>query len=160
MYEKNTIFKTRLVVLENTLPNFGKNMGLPSEANVLENFPKQSWSSSEMICWTVSQPHSPENHLVKFLSQPCSFFKNFHVMHSHLISRLPDAYENALCHFNHFYTNIHQICIYYQFYNHTTCNSTISTITQISSLEQFTISSPMDYTHNYIPYNCEIMLTP
>ena len=31
---------------------------------MLENFPKQSWSSSEMICWTVSQPHSPENCMV------------------------------------------------------------------------------------------------
>ena len=68
-------FQNKLVVLGNTLPNFGKNMGLPSEANVLENFPKQSWSSSEMICWTVSQPHSPKNHFVKFLSQPCSFFR-------------------------------------------------------------------------------------
>ena len=54
---------------------------------------------------------------------------------------------------------IYQICIYSQIYNHTTCNSTISTITQISSLEQFIISSPMAYTHNYIPYNCDIMLT-
>ena len=26
--------------LENTLPSFGKNIGLPSEANVLENLPK------------------------------------------------------------------------------------------------------------------------
>ena len=102
MYEKNTIFKTKLVVLENTLLNVGKNKGLPSEANVLENFPKQSWSSSEMICWTVSQPHSPENHPVKFLSQPCLFFQKIHVMHSHLISRLPSAYENALCHFNQY----------------------------------------------------------
>ena len=79
-----------------------KKMGLPSEANVLENFPKQSWSSSEMICWTVSQPHSPEHHLVKFLSQPCSFFKKTRVMHSHLTSRLPSAYENELCHFMSF----------------------------------------------------------
>ena len=54
---------------------------------------------------------------------------------------------------------IYQICIYSQIYNHTTCNSTISTITQICSLEQFTISSPMAYTHNYIPYNCDIMFT-
>ena len=52
------------------------------------------------------------------------------------------------------------LCIYYQFCNHTTCNSNLSTITQISSLEQITISSPMAYTHNYIPYNCDIMLTP
>ena len=47
-----------------------------------------------------------------------------------------------------------QIC------THTTCYSNLSTITQISSLEQITISSPMAYTHNYIPYNYDIMLTP
>ena len=85
-------------------------------------------------------------------------FQKIHVMHSHLISRLPGAYENVLCLFNHFIP-IYIICIYSQFYNHTTCNSTISTITQISSFERITISSPMAYTHNYIPYNCDIMLT-
>ena len=66
---------------------------------------------------------------------------------------------NALSHFNTIQP-IYQICIYSQIYNHTTCNSTISSITQFCSLEQFTISSPMAYTHNYIPYNCDIMLTP
>ena len=89
---KTIIFKTKPVVIENTLPNVGKNMGLPSEANVLENLPKQSWSSSEMICWTVSQPHSPKIHPVKFLSQPCSFFRKS-MSCTYLIPRLPCAYE-------------------------------------------------------------------
>ena len=40
-------------------------------------------TSSEMICWTVSQPHSPEIHPVKFLSKTLSFFfQFFYVMHS------------------------------------------------------------------------------
>ena len=81
------------------------------------------------------------------------------ITHSHLISRLPGAYEMHYAISTILYQYI--ICIYSQFfYNHTTCNSTISTITQISSFEQITISSPMAYTHNYIPYNCDIMLTP
>ena len=46
----------------------------------------------------------------------------------------------------------------YIIYNYTTCNSIISTITQISSLELNTISSPMAHTHNYIPYNYDIIL--
>ena len=71
--------------------SIGKNMGLPSEANVLENLPKQSWSSSEMICWTVSQPHSPEIHPVKFLSKTFSFFFQFFMSCTHLISRLPQC---------------------------------------------------------------------
>ena len=133
-------------------------MGLPSEANVLENFPKQSWSSSEMICWTISQPHSPENHPMKFLSQSCSFFRKTRVMHSHLIFRLPGAHEMHYA-ISTIFIPIYIKCIYSQFYNYTTGNSIISTITQISSLEQITISSPMTYTHNYILYNCDIMLT-
>ena len=132
-------------------------MRLPSEANVLENFPKQSWSSSEMICWTVSQPHSPENHPVKFLSYSCSFFRKTCVMHSHLISRLPGAHEMHYA-ISTIFIPIYIKCIYSQFYNYTTGNSIIITITQISSLEQITTSSPMAYTHNYIPYNCDIML--
>ena len=90
---KIIIFKTKTVVLENTLSNVGKNMGQPSEANVLENLPKQSWSSSEMICWTVSQPHSLEVHLVKFLSQPCSFFRKLVSCTHTYYSTFPSAYE-------------------------------------------------------------------
>ena len=39
-------------------------------------------------------------------------FHKIHVMHSHLISRLPGAYENALCFFNHFHTNIYNMYIF------------------------------------------------
>ena len=75
MYEKIIIFKTKPIVLENILPRFSKKMGLPSEANWLVSFPKQSWSSSKMIRWPISQPNSPEYHPVKFLSQPCPFLQ-------------------------------------------------------------------------------------
>ena len=94
---------------------------------------------------------------MKFLSQPCSFFRKTRVMHSHLISRLPGAHE---MHYpiSTIFIPIYIKCIYSQFYNYTTGNSIISIITQISSLEQITISSPMTYTHNYIPYNCDILL--
>ena len=133
-------------------------MGLLFEVNVLENFLKQSWSSSEMICWTVSQPHSPENHLVKFLSQPCSFFILIHVMHSHLIYRLPGAYECIMP----FQSFLYQYIKYAYIPKFTITPHVIqflSTITQTNSLGLNTISSPMAYTHNYIPYNCDIMLT-
>ena len=68
-------------------------------------------------------------------------FQKTRVMHSHIIYRLPGAYE-CIMSFQQFSTNI-SICIYSQIYNYTTCNSTISIITQISSLELNTISSPM-----------------
>ena len=85
-----------------------KNMGLPSEANVLESFPKQSWPSSEMIRWTISQPHSPEIHHMKFLSKTFSFFFQFFMSCTYLISRLPNAYEMhyAISH------NIYNTCKY------------------------------------------------
>ena len=148
---KIIIFETKLVVLENILPRFSKKMGLPSKANVLENFPKQSWSSSKMICWTVSQPHSPENHPVKFLSQPCSFFRKTRVMHSQLISRLPGAHEMHYA-ISTIFIPIYIICIYSQITPHV-IQQYGSTNTQISSLEKIIISFPMAYTHNYIPYN-------
>ena len=115
MYEKNIIFKTKLVVLENTLPSFGK-------------------SSYEIPFATMF------------------VFQKIHVMHSHLISRLPSAYEM------HYAISIIFIQIYikyayilkFTFTPHVIQSG--SNNTQISSLEQITISSPMAYTHNYIPY--------
>ena len=45
-------------------------------------------------------------------------FQKIHVMHSHLISRLPSAYENALCFFNHFHTNISNMHIFSNLQSH------------------------------------------
>ena len=94
-------------------------------------------------------------------------FQKIRVMHSHLISRLLGAYENALCHFMSFMLIYSHIYIKI-FKSHTTCYvistqftpiyNFWSTITQINSLELITNSSPMTYAHNYIPYNCDLML--
>ena len=55
-----------------------KSIGQPSEVNLLDNSPKQFMGSSDVNCWTISQPYSPKNLPLRFLS----IF--FHVMHSHL----------------------------------------------------------------------------
>ena len=125
---------------------------------MLENLSKQSWSSFKMICWTFSQPHSPKNHPVKSFRNHVHFSENSCHAHTCLISRLPWCIRNALCSLNTIYIPIYSLCNILKFSIHTTCNSTIAIITQISSLEQITISSPMVCTHNYIPYNCDIML--
>ena len=52
---------------------------------LLDNAPKQSWSSSKVICWTTIQGNSSENLPSKILSQTFSFFFQFNVMHSLLI---------------------------------------------------------------------------
>ena len=121
-------------------------MGLPSGANVLENFPKQSCSSSEMIYWIVSQPPFSGKSSCEIPFATMFVFQKFHVMHSHLISRLPGAYEMHYA----ISTNIHiSICNILNFTSTPHVIQYGSNNTQISSLEQITISSPMAYTHNY-----------
>ena len=82
---KTSFSKQKVFVLENLLPSFGKIYWTTPEANLLDNSPKQFMGSSNVNCWTISQPNSPENLPLKFLSQPFSFFIFFHVMHSHLL---------------------------------------------------------------------------
>ena len=77
--------KQKLFVLENLLPRFGKYIGLPSEANLLDNLPKQFMGPSDVNCWTISQHNSPKNLPSKFLSQTFFLFFHFRVMHSLLI---------------------------------------------------------------------------
>ena len=83
-------------------------------------FQNNTWALPTCNCRIISQHHSPENHPVKFLSQPFSFFQKIRVMHSHLIYRLPGAYENVLCHFNTIYITHANIssCIYLHNLNH------------------------------------------
>ena len=77
--------KQKLFVLENLLPSFGKNIGQPSKANLLDNPPKQFMGPSDMNCWTISQHSSPKNLPSKFLSQTFFLFFHFRIMHSLLI---------------------------------------------------------------------------
>ena len=77
--------KQKLFILENLLPSFGKYIGQPSEANLLDNPPKQFMGPSDVNCWTISQHNSLENLPSKFLSQTFFLFIFFHVMHSLII---------------------------------------------------------------------------
>ena len=85
-------------------------------------------------------------------------FQKIHVMHSHLISRLPGTYEMHYV-ISTIFIPIYQIYNILKFALKPHVIQCLSTITQTSSLEQITILSPMSYTQNYIPYNCDIMLT-
>ena len=55
------------------------------------------------------------------------FFEKIHVMHSHLISRLSSAYENALCHFNTIYTNISMMHIFSNLQSHLRIKISVNT---------------------------------
>ena len=85
MRVKSQFSKQKLFVLENLLPRFGKYIGLPSEANLLDNLLKQFMGPSDMNCWTISKHNSPKNLPSKFLSQTFFLFIFFHVMHSLII---------------------------------------------------------------------------
>ena len=77
MQENIQFSKQNLFVLENLLPRFGKYIGLPSEANLLDNPLKQFMGPSDVNCWTISQHNFPENLPSKFLSQTFSFLFSF-----------------------------------------------------------------------------------
>ena len=85
MRVKSQFSKQKLFVFENLLPRFGKYIELPSEANLLDNPPKQFMGPSDMNCWTISQHNSPKNLPSKFLSQTFFLFFHFRVMHTLLI---------------------------------------------------------------------------
>ena len=83
---RKTLFSKQKVFFSKTYYRVSvKSIGQHFEANLLNNFLKQFMDSSDVNCWTISQPNSPENLPLKFLSQPFSFFIFFHVMHSYLL---------------------------------------------------------------------------
>ena len=93
MHEKNIIFKTILVVFEDTLPNVS--------VKIWDYPPRQMcWRTSRIVMVLI------RNDLLDCLLTPFSekssceiplaimlVFQKICVIHSHLISRLPDAYE-------------------------------------------------------------------
>ena len=54
-----------------------KFIGQPSQANLLDNPPKQFIGPSNVNYWTISQHNSPKNLPSKFLSQTFSFLFSF-----------------------------------------------------------------------------------
>ena len=89
-----------------------KSIGQPSEKNLLDNSPKQFIGSSDVNCWTISQPNSPKNLPLKFLSQSFFFLISFFSCTHTYRSRVPRCIWNALCHFQTIHANIFQSCKY------------------------------------------------
>ena len=83
-----------------------KSIGQPSEANLLDNSSKQFMGFSDVNCWIISQPNSPENLQLKFISQPFSFLFSFMSCTHTYCSRVPRCIWNALCHFQTIHVNI------------------------------------------------------
>ena len=107
MREKLQFSKQKLFFLENTLPSFGKYIGLPSEVNFWISFPNSHGFASEMNCWPTLQGNFLENLPGNSFHNHFHFsFNFFHIMHSHLPSRVPQCIWNALCQFQNIHANI------------------------------------------------------
>ena len=89
-----------------------KSIGQPLEVNLLDNSLKQFMGSSDVNCWTISQPNSQETLPLKFLSRPFSFLFSFMSCTHTYRSRVSRCIWNALCHFQTIHANISQSCIY------------------------------------------------
>ena len=118
--------KQKLFVLENTLPSFGKYIGLPSEANFSIFLRNGYGSASEMNCWTTLQI------LRKiFLEIP---FTIIFVSCTHTYrSRVPRCIWNALCQFQNIHANIFYMHILTKINSHKPCYSIYNNNTKISS---------------------------
>ena len=66
-----------------------------ARGELLDNSLKQSWSSSEVICWTSLQGNSSENLSSKLLSQKFSFLFYFMSCTHSKYSRVPQCIWNA-----------------------------------------------------------------
>ena len=115
--------KQKVFVLENILPSFSKNYWTTLQGELLGNSQKQSWVRLRDELLDNSPRQFFKKSSLKFLSQPFSFF--FHVMHSHLPSRVPRCIWNALFHLQTIHANI--------FYMHI-----LTKLTHINHVIQFT----------------------
>ena len=104
---KNHSFQNKIFLFSKTYYRVSVKYWTTLRGELLDNAQKQSWSSSEMIYWTTLQGNSSENLPSKFISQTFFFlFFYFRVMHSLLISRVPQCIWNALCQSQNIHANI------------------------------------------------------
>ena len=121
---KNTVFKTKAFCPRNLPLNFGKYIGLPSEANCWIIFSEQSWIHlrDELL------DHSPRQFFgkssLKFLSQSFSLFFSFscHAL-TPIVLGCPCAYGMHYANSKQF-TLIYFTCMYINKFNsHNSCYS-------------------------------------
>ena len=138
MREKHRFQNKRFFVLENTLPSFGKYIGLPFEANCWIIFPNSHGSASEMNCWTTLQANSSENlSFTTIFTFLFIFVSCTHTYHS----RVPRSIWNALCHFQTIDANIFYLYILTKINSHAN---------HISHVIQFTINNTKISSHELI----------
>ena len=144
--------KKKKFVLENTLPSFGKYIGLPSEANCWIIFSERSWVRlrDELLDHSLRQLF--EKSSLKFLSQPFSC----HAL-TPIVLGCPDAYgmhyvnsKQFMLIYLHAYintSNSHKSC--YSIYNNNTKISSRGLINQSSNSFRIT-QTTQNHTTNHV----------
>ena len=109
---KTSFSKQKLFVLENIIPNFGKYIGLPSEANCWIIFPKQSWVSlrDELFDYSPRQFFEKSSLEIPFITTFHFSFLSCHALTPNFLG-CPDAYEMHYA-FSKQFTLIYKSCIY------------------------------------------------
>ena len=124
MYEKIIIFKTNLVVFEKyTIERVGKKYGTTLRGELVGELSETVvvLIRNDLLAHLPTQFSGISSCEIPFATM--SIFHKNHVMHSHLTSKLPSAYEKALCHFSKPFIQYVNMHIFSQLPLHT-CNST------------------------------------
>ena len=111
MYEKIIIFKTKLLFLKIYYRSIQYKYGTTLRGELVGELSETVMVliRNDLLAHLPTQFSRISSCEIPFANIPV--FTKIHVMHSHLTSRLPSAYENALCHFqNHSYNML--ICIF------------------------------------------------
>ena len=157
MYEKIIIFKTKLLFLKIYYRNIRYKYGTTLRGELVGELSETVMVliRNDLLAHLPTQFSGISSCEIPFANMPV--FTKIHVMHSHLTSRLPSAYENALCHFqNHLYNM--SICIFTINYNYTHVIQLYQPSPKLAHLSNHKLVSN-GLQHNLIPYNRVILLT-
>ena len=157
MYEKIIIFKTKLLFLKIYYRNIRYKYGTTLRGELVGELFETVMVliRNDLLAHLPTQFSGISSCEIPFANMP--IFTKIHVMHSHLTSRLPSAYENALCHFqNHLYNM--SICIFTINYNYTHVIQLYQPSPKLAHLSNHKLVSN-GLQHNLIPYNRVILLT-
>ena len=134
MYEKIIIFKTKPIVLENTLPKYSVKYGTTLQGELVGELSETVMVliRSDLLAHLRTQFSGISSCEIPFATISIFIKITCHALTPN--SRLPSAYENALCHFQNHLHNM-SICIFSINYNYTHVIHT-SIITRFSSIEQ------------------------
>ena len=152
MYEKIIIFKTKLLFLKIYYRSIRYKYGTTLRGELVGELSKTVMVliRNDLLAHLPTQFSGILSCEIPFATMPVFTKIPCHALTPN--SRLPSAYENALCHFQNHLHNM-SICIFSINYNYTHVIQCYQPSPKFAHLSKSYISSPMAYTRNYISYN-------